>query len=415
MIMIDNYMDNQTDMINNFIDYNKSNFNKIGKNNIWNEKQYNKLQYYDPINLTLINDIDIKADKNYQKWLSSNQHIFNNYVKEDENNQEYYIEDENNNEYHNDDDNNANYIGIPIDTPNTFYSDFIGQNTNYINITDDNYNIVFNKIIKRNNKYYINTNYGTLYVGNDINSLIKLSINNVYIFDISLDGNYLVYSVDNVVFIYNFKTNQNKEIANIQLNICYNENNKYIKQIMFTPDNSRLIFCQNEHIYIWNIKQNKLDEKINMDVINFTADNNYILISHYDKFSVYDINTRNIIFNKTFSDSNIIKQMKIVDDNFIIGFIDGSICMMNINTTYEKFFMNNYAGIKDIAFSDNNIYMASIDNDNVLSVFNIKTKTHIYSLNEFRVSSISLTNNLDIIGSGHFNSISHFIFPFKLK
>ncbi len=348
-------------------------------------------------------DVEYPSDNNY------------NYNHMDE---EYYI---NNNYNHMDDDysNKNNYIGIPIMTPNTFYSDFICQNTNYINITNDinNKNIVFNKIIKSNKTYYVNTINGTLYTGSNINSLIKLPFDNVFIFDISNNGNYLVYSVDNVVNVYNFKTNQHTKLDKIQQNIYNNEKNKYIKQIMFTPDNSRLIFSQNEHIYIWNIKNNQLDDKIETDVINFTANNNYIFISNYDKFSIYDINNRTTIYNKTF-ENNIIKIMKIINDTLIIGFINGLICMININNNYnynETFFKNNFSGIKDIAFSDDNNYMASVDTDNILSVFNIKTKQHVFSLNGFHVSSIYLTNNLNIIGSGHNCSFSHFISPFNFK
>jgi hypothetical protein len=335
----------------------------------------------------------------------------------------YNVDDNHYNMDEDDYDDDERPIGIPIFTSNTFYSDFIGNNTKYININEknsnnnNNYNFInFKKLIKNNdknnNKYYINTIYGELYVGDDINNLDKLNIKGVFIFDISSDGNFLVYTNNNEVNMYNLKTNKNEVIKNIGLNICDNNNNKYIKDIMFTPDNSRLIYSQNEHIYIWNISENKLDDKINTDVINFTANNNHILISNYNKFSIYDINSKKIINNKQF-DNNIIKEMKIINDTIIIGFIDGSIVIMNINSESKDYtyFRNNYGGIKDISISENNNYMACVDNNDVLSVFDINTRQHIYSLSGFRVSSIIITNKLEIIGSGHFNSISHFVMP----
>jgi hypothetical protein len=302
-------------------------------------------------------------------------------------------------------------IGIPIYTPTTFYSDFIGKYNNYININDKNIDskfISFYKIVKRNNKYFISSINGELYVGYDFNNLEKINIKQVFIFDISSDGNYMVYTINNEVYMYDFRTNQNKIIKNIELNMD-DINNKYIIDIMFTPDNSRIIFCQNEYIYIWNIKEETLD-KINISVINFTADDNYILISNYDKFSIYDINNKTFIINKIF-DNNIIKRMKLVNDKIIIGFIDGLICIMNINSNNEIYLQNNYSGIKDIAISDNNNYMACVDCNNMLSVFDINANKHIYSLNGYRVGSIIITDNLEIIGTGDFNSISHFVMP----
>ncbi len=68
-------------------------------------------------------------------------------------------------EYNINDYDNENRIGIPIQTSNTFYSDFIGQYCKYINITDDNDIIFFRNIIKHNNKIFINTIYGDLYMG----------------------------------------------------------------------------------------------------------------------------------------------------------------------------------------------------------------------------------------------------------
>jgi hypothetical protein len=323
-----------------------------------------------------------------------------------------YTYDNNYNNYECEIDNdNERCVGIPIYTSNTFYSDFICQNTNYINI--DNIKN-FNKIIKNNNKYYINTFNGELYVGNDFNKLVKLNINRVFIFDISTDGNYLVYAIDNEVNMYNLRTNKNEVIKQIGFNMYDDINNKYIKDIMFTPDNSRLIYCQNEHIYIWNINENKLYDKIETNVVNFTADNNYILISNYDKFSIYHINNKKNIFNNTF-ENNIIKKIKTVNNKIIIGFINGSIVIMSIYSCCDPnsyiYFQNNYEGIKDIAISKNNNYMACVDGNDVLSVFDINTNQHIYSLNGFRVSSIIINNNLDIIGTGHFNSISHFVMP----
>jgi hypothetical protein len=122
--------------------------------------------------------------------------------------------------------------------------------------------------------------------------------------------------------------------------------------------------------------------------------------------------------------------MKIVNNNIfkcIIGFIDGSIVIINSNyeSNYEseynykpnfemkdcKYLQNNYAGIKDIAISNNNNYMACVDSNDMLSVFDININQHIFSLNGFRVSSIIITNKLEIIGTGHFNSISHFVMP----
>ena len=324
-------------------------------------------------------------------------------------------------------DNNDNYdnyddekrIGIPIYTPQTFMSDFISQNTNYINIPNNNniYNsknyVSFNNIIYRNNKYYINSNYGELYFGYDFYNLKKINFGNIFIFDISNDGNNLVFTIDNEIYMYNLQ-NETKDV--IELNINQNENNKYIKEIMFTPDNSRIIFGQNEHIYIWNIQNKKIEDIITSDVITFTANDNYILISNYDKFIIYDMNCKKNIYNKSF-DNNIIKKMKIVNDTIIIGFIDGFIQILNNNNmnniTETNNFQYNYSGIKCISISKNNNYMACVDNNDMLSVFDIKNQQHIYTLNGFRVNSIIINDNLEIIGTGHFNSISHFI-PSKI-
>jgi hypothetical protein len=51
----------------------------------------------------------------------------------------------------------------------------------------------------------------------------------------------------------------------------------------------------------------------------------------------------------------------------------------------------------------------------MLSVFDIKKQKHIYSLNGFRVSSIIINDNLEIIGTGYFNSILHFKIPTEIK
>jgi hypothetical protein len=321
--------------------------------------------------------------------------------------------------------NEENRIGIPIQTSNTFYSDFIGQFNKYINITDNNRhnhnnynndsnnNIMFRNIIKRNNKYYINTIYGDLYTGNDYNNLVKINIKQIYIFDVSSDGNTIVFVVDNEVHMYSLKT-ETTEI--LKLDVCQDEKNKYIKQIMFSPDNNRIIFCQNEYIYVWNINENKLEYKIDEIVINFTADDNYILISYYDKLSVYHIGKKTIVSNDNF-ENNIIKEMKIIKNTIIIGFIDGTIIIMdlinnnNTNNKNKKYFRHNYSGIKCMTISEDNNYMACVDNYDMLSMFDINKQQHIYSLSGFRVTDIIINSYSEIIGTGHFNSISHFVMP----
>ncbi len=309
-------------------------------------------------------------------------------------------------------------IGIPIYIPQTFMSDFISQHTNYINIPNNNsYDsknyLSFTKIIYRNNKYYINSNHGELYVGSDFTNLKKINISNVFIFDVSKDGNTIVFTIDNQIYLYNFKT-ETKDV--IELNIHQDENNKYIKEIMFTPDNNHIIFSQNEHLYVWNIQNNKFDDIITTDVITFTADDNYILISNYDKFIIYDMNCKKNVYNKSYA-NNIIKKMKIINNIIIIGFIDGYINIINykMNSISDmNSFQYNYSGIKCISISENNNYMACVDTNDMLSVFDIKTQQHIFTLNVFRVNSIIITDNLEIIGTGHFNSISHFI-PSRIK
>jgi hypothetical protein len=325
------------------------------------------------------------------------------------NSDNYNYDNVNSNNYDDyyDDYDEENRIGIPIETSNTFYSDFICQFNKYINITDSNDNIMFRNIIKRNNKYYINTIYGDLYTGNDYNNLVKMNINQISIFDISSDGNTLVFVVDNEVHIYSLKTDT-KEI--LELNVCQDEKNKYIKQIMFTPDNNRIVFCQNEHIYVWNINENKLEYKIDEVIINFTADDNYILISFYDKLSIYHIDKKTIVSNDNFQ-NNIIKEMKIIKNKIIIGFIDGIIIIMDMINNNKKYFRHNYSGIKCMTISENNNYMACVDNYNILSMFDINKQQHIYSLSGFRVSDIIINSHSEIIGTGHFNSISHFIMP----
>ena len=55
--------------------------------------------------------------------------------------------------------------------------------------------------------------------------------------------------------------------------------------------------------------------------------------------------------------------------------------------------------------------MACVDNYDMLSMFDINKQQHMYSLSGFRVSTIIINSKSEIIGTGHFNSISHFVMP----
>jgi tricorn protease-like protein len=64
----------------------------------------------------------------------------------------------------------------------------------------------FYNIIYRQNKYYINSYNGELYIGSNFNNLKKMNLNNIFIFDVSNDGNFLVFTINNEIYIYNLKT-----------------------------------------------------------------------------------------------------------------------------------------------------------------------------------------------------------------
>ncbi len=213
---------------------------------------------------------------------------------------------------------------------------------------------------------------------------VAFSHNDKFVASCSWDGSINIWNLDSKKLYQEFKTTSN--IEKIQYEPFYQKRAipNMCNSIDFSPDNNFLASGSEDGIIrIWNIKHGKLAEKINIhdssavDKVIFTKSGNK-LITTSSIVKIYDLKTKQVIQTMDGHKGFGICAMDITNNEkyLLTGDISTHnplIILWDMKTGDSiKVFRGHKTIIRDVCFSNNEKLFASVGEDNLIKIWDLK-------------------------------------------